>query len=272
MQNISICLFIQKHLEPFLFSSPRYVYFFCVHIWFQVYLLVYSLVAGDESFYIQTIAIHFQMLSSFAVFMCVMFLYRWQTKFWGLYRTHPVRLSIFLVSATCPKLLNQYWWNFTHLQYTTWGCAWRRIIQVQKISREIILGILVLRDWGYSFVIWLTILICAVWEFVPLLFSVANISICQYVFYDYGKQSSILFFLHFEIYTLITNLWPFHCLDIFFKKFISKSNFLCYLLSSAWIKDTSYLYWYLKLLLNLIILYGVLFSVIIFYLIWKLCN
>mgnify|MGYP006890299491 CR=1 FL=1 len=31
-----------------------------------------------------------------------------------------------------------YLWNFTRLQYTTWGCAWRRIITVQTFSREII--------------------------------------------------------------------------------------------------------------------------------------
>ena len=49
-----------------------------------------------------------------------------------------VRLSKYLVSTTPPYQMNLYWWNFTQLQYTTWGCAWRRIITVQTFSREII--------------------------------------------------------------------------------------------------------------------------------------
>ena len=34
--------------------------------------------------------------------------------------------------------MNQCWWKFTQLQCTIWGCAWRRIITVLTISREII--------------------------------------------------------------------------------------------------------------------------------------
>ena len=51
-----------------------------------------------------------------------------QTK----YRNHPV------CSSVCPNVLkeqlfllvDQYWWHLTQLQYTTWGCAWRKLISV----------------------------------------------------------------------------------------------------------------------------------------------
>ena len=46
-----------------------------------------------------------------------------------------VCLVLCLVRATPPERMNRYWWNFTQLQYTTWGCARRRIIQVHIISR-----------------------------------------------------------------------------------------------------------------------------------------
>jgi hypothetical protein len=45
----------------------------------------------------------------------VWFLYPPQTKFGGLYRNHPVRLSMYFVSATPPKPLIGFLWNFTHL-------------------------------------------------------------------------------------------------------------------------------------------------------------
>jgi hypothetical protein len=36
-------------------------------------------------------------------------------KVWGVYRNHPVRPSMYLVSATPPKRLIGFWWNFTQL-------------------------------------------------------------------------------------------------------------------------------------------------------------
>ena len=67
-------------------------------------------------------------------------LYHHRTKFCERYTriTLVVRLSIFLVSATSGYLEKQYWWNQMKLQYTIWGCAWKRIIQDQTVSREII--------------------------------------------------------------------------------------------------------------------------------------
>ena len=34
--------------------------------------------------------------------------------------------------------MKRYRWNFTQLKYTTWGCVWRRVSQIQYVSREII--------------------------------------------------------------------------------------------------------------------------------------
>ena len=63
------------------------------------------------------------------------------------------------LSTFCPchesiphKWMNQYWWNLNHLQYTTWGCAWKRIIMVRGISEEIISSI----GHVFSAVIWHT--------------------------------------------------------------------------------------------------------------------
>ena len=36
-------------------------------------------------------------------------------KVWGVYRNHPVRPSMYLVSATSPKPLIGFLWNFIHL-------------------------------------------------------------------------------------------------------------------------------------------------------------
>jgi hypothetical protein len=36
-------------------------------------------------------------------------------KVWGVYRNHPVRPSMYLVSTTLPKRLIGFLWNFTHL-------------------------------------------------------------------------------------------------------------------------------------------------------------
>ena len=67
-------------------------------------------------------------------------LYHHLTKFFERYTriTQVVCLSIFLVSATSRYLEKQYWWNQMKLQYTIWGCAWKRLIQDQTVSREII--------------------------------------------------------------------------------------------------------------------------------------
>ena len=54
----------------------------------------------------------------------------------GVYRNHPVHLS--LVSATPPKLINQYY--FTHLKYSTLGCAWKRVFHVQTHIGSICIG------------------------------------------------------------------------------------------------------------------------------------
>ena len=53
-----------------------------------------------------------------------------------LFSVHPSVHS--LVSATSPNQINWYCYNFTQLLYTKWGCAWRKIISVWKISPEMI--------------------------------------------------------------------------------------------------------------------------------------
>ena len=69
-------------------------------------------------------------------------LYPPQTKFVGVYRNHPVclsvRLSTYLVSATPPKPLDGFWWNFTQSMYTIWRCARRILVAIRYHSREII--------------------------------------------------------------------------------------------------------------------------------------
>jgi hypothetical protein len=45
---------------------------------------------------------------------------------------------VYLVSATPPKPLIGFLWNFTHLSYTTCRCAWRNMVAVQNLEGEII--------------------------------------------------------------------------------------------------------------------------------------
>ena len=52
--------------------------------------------------------------------------------------TLSVRPSMYLVSATPPKRLIWFLWNFTHLWYITCRCAWRNMVAVQNLKGEII--------------------------------------------------------------------------------------------------------------------------------------
>ena len=68
----------------------------------------------------------------------------------GVYKNHPVCLSKCFISATHLKQRYQYWWNFTHFQFTTWGCALRRIVPVENIPREIISSMCQVFVWFVS--------------------------------------------------------------------------------------------------------------------------
>ena len=41
------------------------------------------------------------------------------------------------MSRSAPLRMNWYWWNYTQIQYMTWGGAWRRIILIHNKSWEI---------------------------------------------------------------------------------------------------------------------------------------
>ena len=81
-------------------------------------------------------------------YFTVYYLYPPQTKFGGVYRNHPVRPSMYLVSATPPKRLIGVLWNFTQLWYTTCRCAWRNMVDVQNLKGEIIQLILSRKGGG----------------------------------------------------------------------------------------------------------------------------
>ena len=66
-------------------------------------------------------------------------LYPLQTKFCG----GSIEITLFVWMPRKHNSLSGmswYWWNFTQLQYTPWGCAWRKIIPFQNISMEILQG------------------------------------------------------------------------------------------------------------------------------------
>jgi hypothetical protein len=56
--------------------------------------------------------------------------------------------GMYLVSATPPKRLIGFLWNFTHLKYTTCRCARRNMVAVQNLKGEIIQLILSRKGWG----------------------------------------------------------------------------------------------------------------------------
>ena len=59
--------------------------------------------------------------------------------FWGGYIgiSMSVRQALCLVCTTPPSGLNRYWWNFAHTPVDVQYSAWRKIIPVRKIWREI---------------------------------------------------------------------------------------------------------------------------------------
>ena len=92
---------------------------------------------------------------------CISFRFQWKKSF--LHYTPSKQSWCWVVCpSVCPNVLKYNltdelrWWNFTHLQYTIWWFAWRSIIPIWTISREIIssAGWVVL-----SFVIWLNVLV-----------------------------------------------------------------------------------------------------------------
>jgi hypothetical protein len=59
-----------------------------------------------------------------------------------------VRPSMYLVSATPPKPLIGFYWNFTPLKYTTCRSAWRNMVAVQNLKGKIIQLILSRKGGG----------------------------------------------------------------------------------------------------------------------------
>ena len=109
-------------------SNIDYIYYICTcrcksNYHSDIFSLVLSQIKNknsDELSLWQLLFLHGNRASFYHMYYNVLlviltFLYPPQTKFGEVYRNHPVRPSMYLVSATPPKPLIGFLWNFTHL-------------------------------------------------------------------------------------------------------------------------------------------------------------
>ena len=98
---------------------------FSVYCYFG--LVAYKTIGFLQTLYGRKFLLHILYMHNIPVRFEMLFFIPPANKVWGVYRNHPVRPSVrlsvrpsvrpsmYLVSATPPKRLNGFLWNFTHL-------------------------------------------------------------------------------------------------------------------------------------------------------------